>query len=271
MLLYLYFLLLSVCLLWVCCLRQYRDIKINSHPLASVLHQGSSSALLKILWSWNFWELHILDAADENHSSIMLQSSHLTQNHLKPSCNPVLHFHSLYSLVSSSFSSLLILSKPCSDHPAACLHPCWTHPNFIGPLQWILFPMGKISQIAPKAVSPTALTQSSCVLYQFLSRYSRIIFLLVESVRTLLNKLSFAITPNLISSNPQPKSFTNLQCFKICHCKISLIAQIQNTAILNLSSWKSSHQQILIIITQDNIISVEVSPIRSPLLTALHC
>ena len=133
--------------------------------------------------------------------------------------------------------------------------------------------MGKISQIAPKAVSPTALTQSCCVLYQFLSRNSRNIFLLVESVRTLLNKLSFAITPNLISSNPQPKLFTNLQCFKICHCKISLIAQIQNTAILNSSSWKCSltYQQILIIITQDNLIFVEVSSIWNPFLTALHC
>ena len=35
----------------------------------------------------------------------MLQSSHLTQNHLKPSCNLILHFYSLYSLVSLSFSS----------------------------------------------------------------------------------------------------------------------------------------------------------------------
>ena len=99
MLFYLYFLFLSACLLWVCCLRQYRDIKINSHPQASVLHQGSSSASLKILWSWNFWELHILDAADKNHSSITHQSSHLTHNHLKPSCNLILNFYSLYSLV----------------------------------------------------------------------------------------------------------------------------------------------------------------------------
>ena len=133
--------------------------------------------------------------------------------------------------------------------------------------------MGKISQIAPKAVSLTALTQSRCVLYQFLSRNAWIIFLLVESVRTLLNKLSFAITLDLISSNPQPNSGTNLQCFKICHCKISLTAQIQNTATLNLSSWKCSltYQQILIKITQDNIILVEVSSIWNPFLTALHC
>ena len=131
MLLYLCFLLLSACLLWVCCLRQYRDIKINSHPQASVLHQGSSSASLKILWSWNFWELHILDAADKNHSSITHQSSHLTHNHLKPSCNLILNFYSLYSLGSLSLSSLLILSRSCSDDPAACLHPCWIHPNLL--------------------------------------------------------------------------------------------------------------------------------------------
>ena len=72
-----------------------------------------------------------------------------------------------------------------------------------------------------------------CVLYQCSSRNSWIMFLFVESVRTLFNKLSSAVTQNLISSYPQQESCTNLQCFKICHCKISLIAQIQNTAILN--------------------------------------
>ena len=162
MLLYLYFLLLSVCLLWVCCLRQYRDIKINSHPQASVLHQGSSGASLEILWSWNFWELHILDAADKNHSSIMHQSSHLTQNHLKPSCNLILNFYSLYSLVIVKLTHFIQVSL-CS--PSSMPTPLRDSPKSYWTALLNSLPNGQdLSNCSKSSFTNCSHTESLCII-----------------------------------------------------------------------------------------------------------
>ena len=167
-------------------------------------------------------------------------------------CNIILHYHSLHSLIFS-----------CSDHPVASLLLDWFLLNLIGSLLWI---QARCLGSFQKQFHQFALTQSSlCVVSVFIQKFMEHISLCGKCPLTLLQIVLCHHSKSYFKQSStqiiyQSSMLQDLSLQDLSHCSDPEYCYTQ------FIKWKCSltYQQILIIITQDNISSVEVSSIWNP-------